>query len=79
MIQTGDKLVCTSGNAFYSVGKVYTVGEYVNDKFFEIPTGCNDEHWYATIDSSGIYIRFETMERKMANAYFDKLNNQIYA
>lgn len=79
MIRTGDKLICTSGNDFYSAGNVYTVGNFVNDKFFEIPTGCNDECWYASRDSSGIYIHFETMQTKMKGAYFDKLNNQVYA
>ena len=79
MIKTGDKLICTSGNDFYSVGNVYTVGDFVNDKFFEIATGCNDECWYATRDSSGISIYFDTMQAKMENAYFDKLNSQIYA
>ncbi len=79
MIKTGDKLVCTSGNDFYSEGTVYTVGDFVNDKFFEIKTGCNDDHWYATRDSSGIYIHFETVATRIENAYFDKLNSQVYA
>lgn len=79
MIKTGDKLICTSGNDFYSAGDVYTVGDYVNEKFFEVATGCNDEHWYATRDSSGIAIHFETLSTKVENAYFDQLNNQISA
>ena len=79
MIKTGDKLVCTSGNAFYAEGHVYTVGDFINDKFFELPTGCNDEYWYAKRDSSGISIHFDTMTTKVRDAHFDKLNNQIYA
>lgn len=79
MIKTGDKVVCISGNDFYAEGHVYTVGSFINDKFFEIPTGCNDEYWYATRDSSGISIHFDTMATKVSNAHFNKLNNQIYA
>lgn len=79
MIKTGDKLVCTTGNACYQKGDVYTVGEYLNDKFFEVQTGCNDECWYATTDKSGIYIRFENIQAEMNDAFFDKVENQVYA
>lgn len=72
MINTGDKLICTNGNIFFVEEEIYTVGNIVNEKFFEIDTG-NGEHWYATKDSEGIYVRFNSLKAKISDAWFNKL------
>lgn len=69
MINTGDSLMCTSGNLFFVEGEIYTVGNIVNKKFFEIETKDGD-HWYATKDSNGIYVRFNSMKGKISDAWF---------
>lgn len=76
MINTGDKLLCMVGNACYATGKTYTVGKFVNSKFFELMTGCNDEHWYATSNDEGIYVRFNSSEGEYTDAEFHKLENR---
>ena len=76
MINTGDKLLCTDGNAFFVKGQVYTVGSIINEQFFEIKTGCDDEHWYATKDSEGIYIRFNSAKGKVSDAWFSKVKSK---
>ncbi|TXD97650.1 hypothetical protein ES754_01285 [Psychrobacter frigidicola] len=63
MISTGDNLLCIFGNDFYVEGGVYTVGDYINSKFFEVMTGDNDECWYAKAEcaSDCINIRFNSI------------------
>ena len=73
MIQVNDKLLCVSGNEFYTEGNVYTVGNFVNDKYFQLLTGCNDEHWYATVDKEGIRVRFNTKYNEFDDAWFYKV------
>lgn len=77
MINTGDQLMCTNGNTFFAEGQVYKVGNIVNKKFFEIDTDDGD-HWYATKDSKGIYVRFDSLEGKTSYAWFVKLKLQAY-
>ncbi|WP_201526285.1 MULTISPECIES: hypothetical protein [Psychrobacter] len=79
MINTGDKLICMDGNTCYVEGEVYTVGSIVNEKFFEISTGSNGGHWYATEDNEGIYVRFNSMKDKVNDARFAKIERQAYA
>ena len=78
MINTGDKLICTTGNPLFVEGQVYTVGSIINQKFFEIEVE-NGDHWYATKDSEGIYVRFNSLECEMSDAWFNKLKLQAYA
>lgn len=59
MLTTGDKLICVFGNRYYEEGETYIVGEFVNDKFFELMTGYDNECWYATVDESGIKVQFD--------------------
>ncbi|MBB3105560.1 hypothetical protein FHS24_000051 [Psychrobacter luti] len=73
MINTDDKLICIKGNAFYSKGEIYTVGRIVNNKYFQVLTGNNNDHWYATLDDEGIYISFDSMSPKDNKAWFDKI------
>ena len=63
MINTGDNLICVCGNDCYVQGVVYTVGDYINMKFFAVMTGDNDECWYATAEceNAGICIRFDAI------------------
>ena len=56
---------------FFIEGQIYTVGNIVNKKFFEIETEDGD-HWYATKDSNGIYVRFNSIKGKMSDAWFVK-------
>lgn len=79
MINTGDKLICTGGNTCYEEGEIYTVGEFVNERFFEIMTGSNDEYWYATSDGEGIYVRFNSMKDKLSDAWFNVIEHHICA
>lgn len=76
MINTGDKLLCTAGNTFYSKGNTYIVGDFVNDKYFELLTGYNDEHWYATINDEKIYVGFDSVTTVYSGAWFDKLSHK---
>lgn len=69
MIKSGDQLKCTSGNDF-SEGSIYTVGNIINEKFFQINIGLGDEHWYATKDSEGIYVRFDLENHLVNDAWF---------
>ena len=73
MIKSGDRLKCTSGNDFFSEGTIYTVGSIINEKFFRIDIGANDEHWYATKDSEGIYVRFDLENHLVNDAWFSLL------
>lgn len=76
MINTGDKLLCTAGNTFYAAGNTYVVGDFVNDKYFQVLTGYNDEHWYATLNNEKIYVHFDSITTVYNDACFDKMNNQ---
>lgn len=76
MINTGDKLLCTQGNDFYLEGKIYTVGRIVNNKYFQVSTGSNDDHWYATLDDNGIYVSFDSMTAKSSKAWFDQVSDK---
>jgi len=78
MINTGDKLICTNGNNFFVEGEVYTVGTIVNEKFFEIKIS-EDNYWYATNDSDGIYVRFNSLKGRMSHAWFAKADLKAYA
>ena len=73
MINTGDRLKCIQGNDAYLEGQIYTVGRIVNNKYFQILTNNNDDHWYATLDSEGIYVSFDSMQAKDNKARFDKI------
>ncbi|OXL23028.1 MULTISPECIES: hypothetical protein [unclassified Psychrobacter] len=73
MINTGDKLKCIQGNDVYLEGEVYTVGRIVNNKYFQILTSSNDDHWYATLDNEGIYVSFDSNTAQDNKARFDKL------
>lgn len=75
MIKTGDKLLCTNGNACYVAGEVYTVGSFVNEKYFELMTGSSEEYWYATIDNDGIRVRFNSTEDQYSDACFSKVDS----
>ena len=70
MIRSGDKLKCTCGNDFFVEGSVYTVGNIISNKFFQINIGANDEYWYATKDSEGIYVRFNEENHLVNDAFF---------
>lgn len=74
MINTGDQLMCINGNPFFVEGDVYIVGNVVNKRFFEILID-NDDHWYATKDSDGIYVRFNSLKGKMSHAWFVKVQH----
>ena len=76
MLRTGDKLMCTAGNVFYIEGKGYTVGDFVNEKYFVLKTGSSDEYWYATIDDEGIHVRFNSMNREYSDACFIRTDSQ---
>lgn len=76
MIKTGDKLLCTGGNDCYVEGNTYTVGEFVNGKYFELMTGCNDEHWYATIDDEGIHVHFNSLKDDSSDAWFNEVEQK---
>lgn len=75
MINTDDKLICIQGNEFYKEGEIYTVGRIVNNKYFQILTGNNADHWYATLDDEGIYVSFDSMSPKDNKAWFDKIDD----
>lgn len=79
MINTGDKLLCTSGNICYVEGEIYTVGKFVNDKFFEIMTGANEDRWYASNDNDGIHVCFNSMKDSIKDAWFDEVDKSICA
>jgi len=74
MINTDDKLICIQGNEFYKQGETYRVGRIVNNKYFQILTGDNADHWYATLDDEGIYVSFDSMDAKDNKAWFDKID-----
>lgn len=78
MISTGDKLICTGGNVCYVEGNIYTVGNFVNEKYFELMTGSNNNYWYATKDEEGIYVRFSSIEYVYSDAWFIKIGNESY-
>ena len=73
-IYTDDKLLCIQGNDIYLEGEIYTVGRIVNDKYFQLLTSDNDDHWYATYDEQGIHVSFDTTVSTTPNkAFFDKI------
>ena len=72
-INTDDKLICIQGNDFYSKGQIYTVGRIVSDKYFQLLTNGNDDHWYATLDDEGIYVSFDSLTTAGDKAWFDKI------
>lgn len=73
-IYTDDKLLCIQGNDIYREGEIYTVGRIVNDKYFQLLTSGNDDHWYATHDEQGIHVSFDTTVSTTPNkAFFDKI------
>lgn len=76
MINTGDKLLCTAGNTFYAAGNTYVVGDFVNEKYFQLLTGYNDEHWYATLNDEKIYVHFDSAATVYDDAWFDRMNNK---
>lgn len=76
MIKSGDKLKCTCGNDFFLEGVIYTVGSIINEKFFQIDVGQNDECWYATKDSEGIYVRFNAENHLVNDAWFSLIQHQ---
>ena len=78
MINTDDKLICIQGNEFYAEGEIYTVGRIVNNKYFQLLTGSNDDHWYATLDDEGIYVSFDSMSPKDNKAWFDKIAQEVF-
>ena len=69
MLITGDTLFCTDGNEFYEAGKLYRIGEFINDKYFELPL--DDGCWYGTIDDQGIYVQFNSILSDYGNAWFE--------
>ncbi|WP_348549808.1 hypothetical protein AADH33_05320 [Psychrobacter sp. KFRI-CH2-11] len=73
VINTNDKLLCIQGNKFYAEGEIYTVGRIVNNRYFQLLTGSNDDHWYATLDERGIYVSFDSMTPDNNKAWFDKI------
>ena len=73
MINTNDRLICIKGNDVYSEGEIYTVGRIVNDKYFQLMTGSNDDHWYATLDNEGICVSFDSIVAEGNKALFDKI------
>ena len=75
MINTDDTLRCTQGNVFYTEGKIYKVGRIVNNKYFQILTDNNTDHWYATLDDKGIYVSFDSAVVETERAYFEKIDN----
>ncbi|MDN3446694.1 hypothetical protein QL886_03475 [Psychrobacter sp. APC 3281] len=70
MIRSGDKLKCICGNDFFVEGSIYIVGNIINNKFFQINIGANEEYWYATKDSEGIYVRFNEEDHLVKDAFF---------
>ncbi|WP_040642605.1 hypothetical protein [Psychrobacter aquaticus] len=72
-IKTNDKLLCIRGNDFYLEGEIYTVGRIVNNRYFQLLTGNNDDHWYATLDDEGIYVSFDSTTAKNSKAWFDRI------
>ena len=76
MINTGDKLICTKGNHFYVEGDTYTVGRFVNDKYFEVMPGKNEERWYASITENGVYVSFEDIPFDYSNAWFETVQDK---
>lgn len=76
MIVSGDRLMCIKGNDLYAEGEFYTVGEFVNDKYFQLLTGCNGELWYASINDEGIRVPFNATESGYGDAWFIEINDK---
>ena len=74
MVNTGDELICTDGNNCYVEGYICTIGNFINERFFEVMTGNNKECWYARKDNEGIYVAFDAFKRVV---WFDKLEYQV--
>lgn len=77
MICAGEKLLCTHGNPFFKEGSTYTVGKIVNSKLFEVKVGSSDEYWYATKESEGICVRFDSKEYDVSNAWFRRVKKSV--
>lgn len=69
-MKLGDKLLCTHGNGIYIEGGVYTVGNFINDRYFELFVDATDDCWYATIDNQGICVHFDTNDAGYPKARF---------
>ena len=78
MIFSGEKLVCTSGNPFFKEGSIYTVGNIVTSELFQVQVGANDEYWYATKESEGICVRFDSKEYEISNAWFSRMKKSAH-
>ncbi|WP_413520736.1 hypothetical protein [Psychrobacter glacincola] len=65
-----------SGNAFYTAGHIYTVGNFINERYFELMTGINDECWYSEVDEEGIHVSFKDIADEYQNAWFDKIEKK---
>lgn len=78
MIFSGEKLVCTSGNPFFKEGSIYTVGDIVTSELFQVQVGANDEYWYATKESEGICVRFDSKEYEISNAWFSRMRKAAH-
>ena len=78
MIFSGEKLVCTSGNPFFKEGSIYTVGDIVTSELFQVQVGANDEYWYATKESEGICVRFDSKEYEISNAWFSRMKKSAH-
>lgn len=79
MINSGDKLMCTSGNHWYTEGEIYTVGYFLNDKFFAVMSCDSDEYWYASKDSNGICVHFNALHGESNDAWFVELEQPALA
>ena len=73
MICPGEELVCTCGNPFFKEGSVYTVGDILTSELFEVKVGPNGEYWYATKDSEGIRVCFNSKETAINDAWFSRV------
>lgn len=74
-MRSGDKLICTRGNILYKEGEIYTVGDFINDRYFQLLVDDHHEYWYATMDDKGIHVSFSTIDASYHDAYFIKLHH----
>lgn len=77
MMKSGDRIICTQGNELYLEGEFYTVGEFINERYFQLLTGYNGELWYAAINDVGICVPFNAMESGYSDAWFTELTSSI--
>ena len=59
-----------------NTGDTYTVGRFVNDKYFEVMTGKNEERWYASITENGVYVSFDDTPFDYSNAWFETVQDK---